>query len=212
MRKQAIGIAINGRDVKIAQLIRDKSGVSVAYLQSAILSSDLDNEAHQALEERTQAPLNESKEDLFGMDKPPEVEEPVQDNARVQENANIIYSLLKKFTATKVRVGFNVSSANVSYQDLNTTLDYDKNVSKGNLLKKIEKWKSGFNSLDNVSVIARGDGTLCNVALESPQQPMILTLLEQLNTYFKGNLLLSSMVPNEVALVNLAKKSYTFKG
>jgi len=43
------------------------------------------------------------------------------------------------------------------------------------------------------------------------KEPPILDILEQLNTFFKGNLVLSLMDPNEVSLVNLAGNSYDFR-
>lgn len=209
MRKEAIGIAINGREVKIAHIIRDKYRLGIDFLESAVLTSDIDAELKKKEDQPAEAPIIE-EDDLFTTKNPYGTKSPNEKEAGVRENIDILYSLLSKFAAKKIKIAFNISPALVTYQELDTHLDYNKNVFKGNFKKRIEVWKKGFNALENVSVITRKDGTLCNVACES-HQPPILNLLEQLNTFFKGNLFLSLMDSNEVSLVNLARTNYDFR-
>lgn len=209
MINEAVGIAINGREVKIAHLRRDKYRLAVDYLESAVLNRDMDFELRKKAEGGAEATLLQNEEDLFALKSSYETKAPSDKDSSYRENVDAIYSLLRKFAGKRVKVAFNVPPSQVSYQDLDTHLDYNKNVFKGTLKKKIEQWKQGFNAIDNVSVIARKDGTLCNVACEV-KEPPILDILEQLNTFFKGNLVLSLMDPNEVSLVNLAGNSYDF--
>lgn len=211
MRKEALGIAINGRDVKIAHVFqRDKHTLAVDYLETAVLMTDLELEAKRREAEAAEKPLGKEETDVFALKSPYETKEPAEKGADMRDNANVLYSLLRKFAARKMRVAFNVSPSIVSYQDLDTRLDYDDHVIKGSLKKKIENWKQGFNAIDNVSVINRRDGTACNVSCETPQPP-IVDILEQINTFFQGNLYLSLMDSNEIALINLARNSYNFR-
>ncbi|MCU0644991.1 MAG: hypothetical protein MUC94_12115 [bacterium] len=210
MINEAVGIAINGREVKIAHLRRDKYRLAVDYLESAVLTRDMDFELRKKTEGGSEATLLQNEEDLFALKSAYETKAPSDKDAGYRENVDVIYSLLRKFAARRVKVAFNVPPSQVSYQDLDTHLDYNKNVFKGTLKKKIEQWKQGFNAIDNVSVITRKDGTLCNVSSEV-KEPPILDILEQLNTFFKGNLVLSLMDSNEVSLVNLAGNSYDFR-
>ena len=87
---------------------------------------------------------------------------------------------------------------------MDTRLDYNKNIFKGSLRKKVDDWKKGFNALDNVSVISKKDGTLCNVACDT-HQLIVIETLEQLNTFFRNNLYLALMDPNEISLINDSK-------
>ncbi len=211
MNHEAIGIAINGREVKIVHMVRDKYRLLVNYLESAVLKSDLEEEAKLKSKQAPDSTVLNEDDDIFSIKEEP-YRSKAQDGKRLsaRENADIIYSLLRKFTVRKIKVGFNIPASSVSYQDLDTHLDYDKNVFKGTLRKKIEEWKQGFNSLESVSVITRGDGTLCNVSCEN-QRPAIIGVLEQLNSFYRGNISLALMEPNEIALVNLAKNSYNFR-
>lgn len=211
MKKEAIGIAINGREVKIAHIFHDKYHVGVDFLESAVFTTDIDAELKKREEQSPEPTALNEEEDLFTTKSPYSSKSPLEKETGVRENVDILYSLLSKFAARKIKVAFNISPSRVTYQDLDTDLDYNKNVFKGNLKKKIESWKKGFNELDKVSVITRKDGTLCNVISET-YQPPILDILESLNTFFKGNLFLALMDSNDVSLVNLARVSYDFRG
>ncbi len=210
MRKEAIGIAINGREVKIAHVFRDKHRLGVDFLESSFFTADIDVELKKKVEQRSGEPIINEEEDIFVDSNPHETKSPLEKETGIRENIDILYSLLAKYTGRKIKIAFNISPSRVTYQELDTHLDYNPNVFKGTLRKKIEEWKKGFNALDNVSVITRKDGTLCNVACET-YQPPILDILEQLNTFFKGNLFLTLMDPNDVSLVNLARIGYDFR-
>ena len=211
MRKEAIGIAINGREVKIAHLVRrDKHRMGVDYLESATLTTDLEIEAKKREAENLETSISKEEVDVFALKNPYETKAPVDKEAGARDNTNVIYSLLRRFATRKIKIGFNISPARVSYQDLEMHSDLDKNVFKGSLKKRIGDWKQGFNASRTVSVITRRDGTSCNVACDT-LQPLLVDILEQLNTYFGGNLSLSLMDSNEVALVNLARNSYNFR-
>jgi len=209
MKKEAIGIVINGREVKIAHAFRDKHRLGVDFLESSIFTADIDAELKKKEEQPPDTSVINEDEDIFATKSPYETKSPLEKETGIRENIDILYSLLSKFAASKIKVAFNISPSRVTYQELDSHLDYNKNVFKGNLKKKIEGWKKGFNALDNVSVITRKDGTLCNVFSET-YQPPILDILEQLNSFFKGNLFLSLMDSNEVSLVNLARTGYDF--
>ncbi len=210
MIKEAVGIAINGREVKIAHVRRDKYRLAVDYLESAVLTSDMEYELRKKAEQEAAPSIVQNEEDIFSLKGSLEANATTVKESNLRENVDVLYSLLRKFAARRVRVAFNVPPSRVSFQDLDTYFDYNKNAFTGTLRKKIEQWQKGFNAIDNVSVITRKDGTLCNVASEI-KEPPIIDMLEQLNTFFKGNLVLSLMDPNEVSLVNLARKSYDFR-
>ena len=210
MSNEAVGIAINGREVKIAHVHRDKDRLAVDYLESAVLTSDMEHELRKKAEEEAAPSYIQNEEDIFSQKNPLESKASSEKESSLRENVDVLYSLLRKFSGRRIKVAFNVPPSRVSFQELDTHLDYNKNEFKGTLRKKIENWKQGFNAIDNVSVITRKDGTLCNVSCEI-KEPPILDILEQLNTFFKGNLVLSLMDPNEVSLVNLARNSYDFR-
>ena len=209
MINEAVGIAINGREVKIAHLRRDKYQLAVDYLESAVLPHDMDFELGTKTPESAEATLLQTEDDLFAMKGAYESRGSTEKDSTFRENVDVIYALLRKFAARRHKVAFNIPPSQVSYQDTDTYIDYNKDVFKSSFKKKFDQWRQGFNPIDNVSVITRKDGTLYNIACEM-REPPILDILEQLNTYFKGNLVLSLMDPNEVSLVNMARRSYGF--
>lgn len=209
MKKEAIGIAINGREVKIAHMFRDKHRLVVDYMESAILRSDLEKDARPKAKESANIDRLKEEDSIFGVKNQYDEGEIVEEESSVQKNADVLHGLLNKFATRQITVGFNVPPSRVTFQELDTRLDYDKKVFKGPLKRKIENWKRGFNALDNVSIITRNDGTLCNVACDT-RQPPIIDMLQQLNTFFKGNMILSLMDPNEISLVNLVRNSYSY--
>jgi len=209
MRKEAIGIAINDREIKIAHVFREKNVLAVDYLESAILMTDIENEAREKAEDSPQTTTITEQEDAFALDSPQGIKAQTEKESGSQDNVEALTSLLLKFSGRKIKVAFNISPSRVTYQDLDTHLDYDKNAFKGKLKAKIDQWKQGFNALDNVSIITRKDGTLCNVICDTMQAPTIV-MLEQLNAFYNRNLYLALMDPNEVSLVNLVRNGYDF--
>ena len=209
MRQEAIGIAINGREVKIAHVFRDKHRLGVDFLESSTFSTDIDAELKKKDQQKPETPVIE-EEELFSTKSTYDTKTPLESETGIRENTDVLYCLLTKFTSRKNKVAFNISPSRVTYQNLDGQLDYNKNIFRGKLKKKIEGWKKGFNELDNVSVISRKDGSLCNVFCDT-YQPPIVYILEQLNSYFKGNLQLSLMDSNDIALINMARISYDFR-
>ena len=65
MKKEAIGISVNGREVKIAHMYRDKTQLNIDFLESTYLKTDLELDSRKREEHAENIDKLSEDNDIF---------------------------------------------------------------------------------------------------------------------------------------------------
>lgn len=205
MRK-ALGIAVNGQNIKIAELTRTKDNLFISMLDDGMLADELENPVHDQTKDEVDNILNDSGEEAnFGSFSS---ETPAYVSDDTSENFEILHSLFQRFASRKIQTAFNAPTDKVIYQEIEGQVVRPDESKKSILSSLSFSQKSAEKKIYNI--VPQGDGPAYNVYIDGEDSPVLQTSLEQLNSLFKGNLMLAAMVPNELALVNLVNRNYNF--
>ena len=197
--KQALGLAVSGTEVRLAHLVNQNGQIRIAGLERARLQNTLENQP--ADNEPSKLEDSEAR-DVFGVkeslgEKSFE-EKGSRPNGPKAENGNsgnleILYRLLEKYTQKKVRIAFNVPLSMVTYQ-------------RPELAGRPEGMdKDSDSSLAQEVVVGQDGGRLI---MSYEKHPPTMMLMREVNDFLRGNLFLALMDSTEVALANLARRSY----
>jgi len=197
--KQALGLAVSGTEVRLAHLVNQNGQIRIAGLERARLQNTLENQP--ADNEPSKLEDSEAR-DVFGVKEPlgekSFEEKGSRPNGPKAENGNsgnleILYRLLEKYTQKKVRIAFNVPLSMVTYQ-------------RPELAGRPEGIdKDSDSSLAQEVVVGQDGGRLI---MSYEKHPPTMTLMREVNDFLRGNLFLALMDSTEVALANLARRSY----
>lgn len=207
--KLAIGIAINGNEVRAACLSLVRGKACIKALESTTLVSPLENTKQS---ENSQEKVSNELEKAFNLDDPltqkNEPEEDTSDGSGQENNVSIVYSLIDKFHDYKTNVGINAPVLTVKYDKINSeTIARDKNFKK-KIKQKIDIWGSNDESRRTNYLNIRSDKIL---KIDYEYHPPIVDLIEEVNQFRAGHLNLVLMDTNELALVDLIKEIYKLK-
>jgi hypothetical protein len=202
--KQALGLAVSGTEVRLAHLVNQNGQIRIAGLERARLQNTLENQP--ADDEPSKLDDSEAR-DVFGAKESLQAsalgeksfgEKGSRPSGPKPENGNsgnleILYRLLEKYTQKKVKIAFNVPLSMVTYQ-------------RPELAGRPEGLdKDGESSLAQEVVVGQ-DGARLIMSYE--KHPPTMTLMREVNDFLRGNLFLALMDSTEVALANLARRSY----
>ncbi|GEM_PF-1972482 len=197
--KQALGLAVSGTEVRLAHLVNQNGQIRIAGLERARLQNTLENQP--ADDEPSKLDDSEAR-DVFGVkeslgeksfgEKGSRPSGPKPENGN-SGNLEILYRLLEKYTQKKVKIAFNVPLSMVTYQ-------------RPELASRPEGIdKDGESSLAQEVVVGQ-DGARLIMSYE--KHPPTMMLMREVNDFLRGNLFLALMDSTEVALANLARRSY----
>ncbi|HEX9652617.1 MAG TPA: hypothetical protein VGA99_02805, partial [bacterium] len=207
--KYAIGLAVNGNEIRAAflSLVRGKACIEAlesTKLDSALESSPQSEHKHESLNDLEKAfdipePKLHEDEPTGASDKSP------KDN-----NIGLIYSLVDRFQHLKTMVAVNTPVLTVKYDFLDgAAIAQDKNLKK-KIKERLNIWsKDDEDGLRRSNYLEVSDGKILQVDYE--HHPPIIELVEEVNQFRAGNMNLVLMDSNELALVDLVKEIYKFK-
>ncbi len=198
--KQALGLAVSGTEVRLAQLVLHKGQLRIEALERARLKTTLE---FQPAEEKMSAFSETENKDAFGL-KESRVEAEAGPSNGKDDTANleIIYGLLEKFAKKKkIKIGFNVPSSMVNYvrQDSIFATMTQTAIERATGVEKDAGFNWGHETLKSK------DGPTMNIAYE--RQAPTMSLLRDARSYMRGNLHLTLMDTSEIALANMARNS-----
>lgn len=202
--KEALGLAVNGTEVRLAHLVQENGRIRIEGLERAKLRASL--EAQKAAPKAAEVQDAETA-DMFGLKSAAAAKTAVAPQENFQPdngNLEILYGLLDKFTKQRVKIGFNVPLSMVSY-NAHTPLNAGANpaMSVVERLGGAEK-DAGLNLTQYLLKSSEGGAPL-NMFYE--KHPPTLALLLEIKGFTKGNLYLGQMQTPELALLNLARAS-----
>ncbi len=207
--KYAIGITINGNEVRAAFLSLVRGKAHIKALESATLDEPL--ERTQVEEKALPASLNDL-ENAFDIQEP-DLKEETQDDlsGSVTQSNNVskLYAIIDKFQVTKANVAVNSPHLTVKYDYLDADQTAADRKNKKRLKDRLDLWGSDEDgNLRQTRLITIHDKKTLKIDYE--YHPPILDLIEEVNQFRSSNLNLVLMDTNELALIDLVKEIYKF--
>lgn len=206
--RHAIGITINGNEVRAAFLTLVRGKARIKALESIKLEDTLEN-----LENEGSEAINDL-ENAFDIQEPrheqdDEENEDFSSHSSKDKNVSLVYTLLDKFQNLKSYVAINTPHLTVKYDYLDS--DQIPGKKKGGFFKgKVDIWDGGQEDNSRRSVyLPISDNKHLEVNYE--YHPSSIELLEEVNQFRSSNLNLVLMDTNELALVDLVKEIYKFE-
>ncbi len=206
--RHAIGITINGNEVRAAFLTLVRGKARIKALESIKLEDTLEN-----LEKGDSEAINDL-ENAFDIQEPrPEPEENENEDfsshSSKDKNVSLVYSLLDKFRNQKSSVAINTPHLTVKYDYLDG--DQIPGKKKGGFFKgKVDIGDEDQSDDSRRSVyLSISDDKHLEVNYE--YHPSSIELIEEVNQFRSSNLNLVLMDTNELALVDLVNEIYKFE-
>jgi hypothetical protein len=199
MIKQAIGLSLNGRELRVAHLQIVGESVRIEALEMTQLPSYDDNAGAADAGDVFSPDISE----LESLDSPDGISSDEPESS-FDVAAHLVHSMIKTYAAQKIKVGLNVPTTEVRYEEA-TDSDFEPPPAQ-NWIEKFKFSKNTSDSLRNEFIIQQSDQHNVKVALDS-STPFLLSLLERQNSFLKGNLFFSTMLPNEIALLRLCQRT-----
>jgi len=207
--KNAIGISINGNNVKAAFLSIIKGKVYIQGLQSTTLAAPLESTLtndNDKIEENIANDLEKAFEIQHQPDEDLDTSTELVVKSTKDGNVSIIYAMLDKFKDINTKVGINAPVLTVKYE----MVDNDA-VPKDN--KRLRE-RIGFgegNANGTHSSKYQRISSEKTLRIEYEHHPPVLDLIDDVNQFRRGNLKLEMMDTNELALAFLVAKCYKLR-
>ncbi len=207
--KHAIGITINGNEVRAAFLSLVRGKARIKALESTTLDAAVDHE--MAAEKIVPASLNdlENAFDIHDSDLREETQDDLSGSGVQDSNVAKVYALLDKFQEIKANVAINSPHLTVKYDLLDKEQVPNKKARKRRFREHLDFW-SGDSEDDTrrTKYIEIHDKKVLKIDYE--YHPASIDLIEEVNQFRSGNLNLVLMDTNELALVDLVREIYKF--
>ncbi|MCG8605354.1 PilN domain-containing protein [bacterium] len=208
--KYAIGVSINGTEVRAAFLVLEKGKAIIKALERTSLSEPIEQPAQK---EKKLVEAVPSFENAFDAPEPAfmfegEADEGTDETAENQ-SVSQIYSLLDRFKTSKYNLAINCPTLTVKYDYMNReSLPKEKKFRKG-LKQGIDVW--GKEDRDGRCVNRKNISDEKFLLIDYEQNPPIIDLMDEVNQFRAGNMNLVLMDTNELALVDLVNEIYKVK-
>ncbi|TDI86320.1 MAG: hypothetical protein E2O78_03020 [Caldithrix sp.] len=211
--KHAIGISINGNNVKAAFLSRVNGEIKVMGLQSTTLAGPIEYSRQFKRAQETVGIGEEALENAFDIQDPVSTmhadDEALQPEPKSDTNVSLIYSMIDRFHDTDAVVAINAPILTVKYDFLDTDSLPDEKKHKKGFVKKMELWRNDDDDLIRSTFLRLNSEKTLRIEYE--HHPPVLDLIDDVSQFRRGQLKLQLMDTNELALAHLVKKSYNLR-
>ena len=202
MRKEAIGITIDGTDVRIAHLAASSKGLILKRIEIATLPERIGLEKGQGADEEQLR----SFEEAFGQAAQEEQSEQEQQE-EAQDAASALLSLLSGYNLRRAKLALNVPEDGVSYYTLNDNFAVKGTKLKKALIEMVAPTHDAAISPEMVGYIKGADKTLACVVCDS--EPLLLPMLKELRPFLGRNKPYVGLIDSiDLALVGLARANH----
>ncbi|MFQ5629964.1 MAG: SPOR domain-containing protein [bacterium] len=196
--RTAIGLAVSGREIRLARLGSHKGQVSVLGLDTVYLDTSLE---YQTEEKKIidNSPNAESK-DVFGLKDDWDGKAPDSGTGnKGNKNLEILYKFLFKYVAKRTKIALNIPVSMARYQRLDSADFNQANDFPG----KPHRADSTNGQSPEQHLLKLADGA--TISLTHDQYPPFLNLLREVNDFLGKKLHFGTMDATELALVNIAR-------
>jgi len=209
MRKEAIGLSIEGTDVKVAHIAFSHKGIILKRLEIAQLPEPLGvateeekpvSESQDAFEEA----FGEVSRARTGLDQKVEDEE----QEGVEEDASsALLGILSGYNLTKAKIGVNLPEDAVSFYTLSDTFAIKGRKLKRALIDMVSPKHDGAISPEMVDYIKAANKNLA--CLVCDREPVFLEVLKELKPFLGGNKPYVGLIDSvDTALIGLVRADH----
>jgi len=203
-KKQAVGVCVDGMDLKIAVLSRERGTIRVEGLVRDVLPSSLEED----LGEEGSAPPAEDVEegDAFGF----EAEEDLTEAGEGEEisNQSILLGLLGRFSLKRWSFAINIPAARGYHYEFEEDFGKKRDKIRKRLRDELQNSYQMDLPSDAVDFLQTDEGRLLAVAHDHGLA--VLDLVEGVKSFLQGRVSVASVDTNEIALMNLVRAGYPF--
>jgi len=198
---EALGIMVDGLEVKLAHLLKEKGKVFLLGIENVELKTPLVEKAEE--EERAK------EEDILGL-KDAEVEREAGPEEEAETNTSVLYSLLSRFPVRRASIAFSMLEPAVQFFDFESDFGLKGNKLKQRLRAEILETKGIDFPFEQIDSFKLADGRLLAAGHEKPSE--LLNILGTLKPYLGVALKIAHIDTNETALIGLARKAGLAEG
>ena len=188
---EALGVSIDGNELKFALLRKSKDEIEIAALEKVIIKSTDSEDLSQVVPE-------ESAEDAFGLEAAHE--DIVLEGESSETDDDVILDTLSKYSSKNLKIGVNILQSDVSYTNILADIDpKDKNFRK-KMKKELEKVISDIHE-ENYDFIPKYGNEY--IAFYHNQRLYLLNQILRAKSVLKDYMKIELIDINEIALINL---------
>ena len=198
-KNSAIGIFVDGLDVKLARLSLKRGKIVIDELTSATLASKLEERSVANVELES---LSESSE-AFAL--------PATENAEdaASDNNSIVLGLVSRYPSSSYVLGYAISEPSIYYHTLESDFGLKGSKLKQRILDELRSVRAVQPALDAIDYFQAADKSLVTVVREDGM--MMLRVLEEIKPFLGKRLPRISLIEvSDIALLNLARANYGF--
>jgi len=206
--KHAIGITVNGNEVRAAFLSLVRGKARIKALESITLDNTLEQKKGE--EKMAAASLNDL-ENAFDIQDPEQnqTHEDLSSSSVQDSNVSKVYALLDKFQNIKANIAINSPHLTVKYDTVDREQLPHQQGKKRRFREHLDFWHDdGEDETRRTKYIEIHNKKLLKIDYE--YHPPSIDLIEEVNQFRAGSLHLVLMDTNELALVDLVREIYKF--
>lgn len=123
-------------------------------------------------------------------------------------NYVLLYNILNKISRQRIDLAVNVPAGNTIFQILEDTNygEADEKDIAVNIKDRLQAIYGGKHTEDSYAYEVREDGSLVLASIDEP--PAMLHLVDETREFYRGNLKIKQVYPDEAALVGLFRNNY----
>jgi Tfp pilus assembly protein PilN len=198
-KNSAIGLFVDGLELKLAKLSIKKGTIVIDELQSTTLSTKLEERQNMNVELDNLSDTSETFA-LGGSDMP--AEGPVS-------NSNVFISLISKYSTNDYVLGYAVSEPSIYYHTLESNFGLEGKKLKQRVLDELRTVRAVQPAPDAIDFFYSGEKNLICVVREDGVA--MLNILEDIKPFIGNRLPRIALIEiGDVALMNLARANYGF--
>jgi len=188
---EALGICVDGNELKFAHLKKRKSSIEIINLEKVFIKKT-------GKEIISQEETEESYEDVLGLEGSDEVA--IQEEVSPELEDNVIFNTISKYSKKHLKAGMNILQSDVSFT--NIFADFGSKVKniKKKIREELEKISSDINN-ENFNFITKSRNEY--IAFYHNNRLDLLNQILNVESTIKSDIKILLVDINEIALINL---------
>jgi Tfp pilus assembly PilM family ATPase len=204
-KKQVLGVAVDGTDLRIAQLGWENGEIAIYALETVALPARLGKISSVG----GGVLLEEKAGDVFGFDEEEPETDPMDLNVEEEETgdlSNTLMNVFSKYPLRRNRIAVNIPEGQATYYSFESDFGLKGKKLLKRLNEEISPLTGGTMDSATIDYFRTEEGGLTVVVSEG-QIPLIEQLLDIRNYLAGGMPYFCSVNSNEIALINLVRRA-----